>query len=139
MTPTTRRLRHHFEQILICWNAQRKFTRNRLHETTWIERSLQDTNIRNVSGSFTNGGGKTVNSFEDMSVAEDGRQFIISTTGVVTVAAGAAQGMGQMSDDTAQQILQHNSNTSAMVSALGQDTRLEKRSKASRKRSIGRH
>ena len=88
---------------------------------------------------------KTANSFEDVSVAEDGRQFIISTTGVVicarnvTAAAGAAQGMGQMSDDTAQQILQCNSNTSAMVSALGQDTHLETRSKAPSKRSIGRH
>jgi hypothetical protein len=42
------------------------------------------------------GGEKTVNSFEYVSVAEDGRQFIILTTGViicarkVTAAAGAA-------------------------------------------------
>jgi hypothetical protein len=88
---------------------------------------------------------KTVNSLDDVSVAEDGRQFIISTTGViirarkVTAAPGAAQCMGQMSDDTAQQILQYSSNTSAMVSALSQDTQLEMRSKASSKRSIRRN
>ena len=84
---------------------------------------------------------KTVNTFEDISVAEDGRQFIISTTGdrifarKITAAAGAAQCLGQMSDDTAQQI----SNTSPAVSALGRDAQLETRPKASSKRSAGKY
>lgn len=95
------------------------------------------------------GGEKTVNTFEDISVAEDGRQFIISTTGdrifarKITAAAGAAQCLGQMSDDTAQHISEciseHISNTSPAVSALGRDAQLETRPKASSKRSAGKY
>jgi dihydroxyacetone kinase len=84
---------------------------------------------------------KTVSTYDDVSVAEDGRQFIISTSGdtifarKVAAAARAVQCLGQMSDETAQLI----SNTSTVVSTLGRDAQFETRPKASSKRTAGKY
>ena len=68
----------------------------------------------------------TVISFEDVFAAEDGRQFIISTTENpifarnVTGAARAGQCLGKMSDNTAQQISQDFSHTATTPATTSQ-------------------
>ena len=87
---------------------------------------------------------KTVNSFEDVSVEEDGRQFILSTTGdlilarKVTTATRAVQCLGQVSDETAQQISKDSSHISNMLSRAsypGGDEQIETRPKTSGKKA----
>ena len=91
-----------FKQRLICCQDARMIsTRNRRPENQLHPKTRCKIRIQRMSQNAPQDGStKNVNSFEDGPVGEDGRQFIIPTTGViisapkVTAAAGAAQGMG---------------------------------------------